>query len=64
MSDIIFWKLCRTVDEIPQAHDMLKKNADGAWKLAMEGTLALETYQKQVRMLEERNMGTIAKQAA
>jgi hypothetical protein len=47
-----------------QAHDMLKKNADRAQKLAREGTLALETYQKQVRMLEERNMGTIAKQAA
>jgi hypothetical protein len=47
-----------------QAHDMLKKNADRAQKLAREGTLALETYQKQVRMLEERNIGTIAKQAA
>ena len=47
-----------------QAHDMLKKNADRAQKLAREGTLALETYQKQVRMLEERNMGTIARQAA
>jgi hypothetical protein len=47
-----------------QAHDMLKKNADRAQKLAREGTLALETYQKQVRVLEERNMGTIAKQAA
>ena len=47
-----------------QAHDMLKKNADRAQKLAREGTLALETYQKQVRILEERNMGTIAKQAA
>ena len=46
-----------------QAHDMLK-NADRAQKLAREGTLALETYQKQVRMLEERNIGTIAKQAA
>ena len=47
-----------------QAHEMLKKNADRAQKLAREGTLALETYQKQVRTLEERNMGTIAKQAA
>ena len=47
-----------------QAHDMLKKNADRAQKLAREGTLALETYQKQVRMLEEMNIGTIAKQAA
>ncbi|KAF8806306.1 hypothetical protein BYT27DRAFT_7191636 [Phlegmacium glaucopus] len=47
-----------------QAHDMLKKNADRAQKLAREGTLALETYQKQVRTLEERNMGMVAKQAA
>lgn len=47
-----------------QAHDMLKKNADRAQKLAREGTLALETYQKQVRMLEERNMELIAKQVA
>ena len=47
-----------------QAHEMLRKNADRAQKLAREGTLALETYQKQVRMLEERNMGTIARQAA
>jgi len=47
-----------------QAHDMLKKNADRAQKLAREGTLALETYQKQVRTLEERNIGTIAKRAA
>lgn len=47
-----------------QAHDMLKKNADRAQKLAREGTLALETYQKQVRMLEERNLGLTAKLAA
>ena len=47
-----------------QAHDILKKNADMAQKLVMEGTLALETYQKQVRILEERDMGTVAKQAA
>ena len=49
---------------LPQAHDMLKKNANRARKLAREGTLALETYQKQVRMLEGRNVVMIAKQAA
>ena len=38
-----------------QAHDLLKKNAERAQKLAQEGTTALETYQKQVRTLEERN---------
>jgi hypothetical protein len=43
-----------------QAHDMLKENAQ---KLAKdsEGTLALETYQKQVMMFasKERNIGMI-----
>jgi predicted nucleic acid-binding Zn-ribbon protein len=39
-----------------QAHDLLKKNAERAQKLAAEGSGALETYQKQVRTLEERNM--------
>ncbi|KAJ7693825.1 Up-regulated during septation-domain-containing protein [Mycena rosella] len=39
-----------------QAHDLLKKNAERAQKLAQEGSGALETYQKQVRTLEERNM--------
>jgi len=38
-----------------QAHDLLKKNAERAQKLAQEGNTALETYQKQVRTLEERN---------
>lgn len=47
-----------------QAHDLLKKNAERAQKLAQEGTTALETYQKQVRMLEDRNMSMAAKQAA
>jgi len=47
-----------------QAHDLLKKNAERAQKLAQEGNAALETYQKQVRMLEERNMSMVAKQAA
>ncbi|PPQ68308.1 hypothetical protein CVT25_001396 [Psilocybe cyanescens] len=40
-----------------QAHDLLKKNAERAQKLAQDGTHALETYQKQVRVLEERNQG-------
>ncbi|RDB19786.1 hypothetical protein Hypma_012893 [Hypsizygus marmoreus] len=47
-----------------QAHDLLKKNAERAQKLAQEGNTALETYQKQVRTLEERNMTMAAKQAA
>lgn len=47
-----------------QAHDLLKKNAERAQKLAQEGTVALETYQKQVRTLEERNMMLASKQAA
>ncbi|KAH9482362.1 hypothetical protein JR316_0004462 [Psilocybe cubensis] len=38
-----------------QAHDLLKKNAERAQKLAQDSTHALETYQKQVRALEERN---------
>ena len=36
-----------------QAHDLLKKNAERAQKLAQESNGALETYQKQVRTLEE-----------
>ncbi|KAF9057851.1 Up-regulated during septation-domain-containing protein [Panaeolus papilionaceus] len=40
-----------------KAHDLLKQNAERAQKLAQEGTNALETYQKQVRLLEERNVG-------
>ncbi|KAI0329553.1 hypothetical protein GY45DRAFT_1324842 [Cubamyces sp. BRFM 1775] len=47
-----------------QAHDLLKKNAERAQKLAQESNAALETYQKQVKMLEERNVSMIAKQAA
>ncbi|KAE9386775.1 hypothetical protein BT96DRAFT_1026097 [Gymnopus androsaceus JB14] len=38
-----------------QAHDLLKKNAERAQKLAVESNGALETYQRQVRVLEERN---------
>ncbi|KAF9037819.1 hypothetical protein BDZ89DRAFT_431752 [Hymenopellis radicata] len=47
-----------------QAHDLLKKNADRAQKLAQEGSTALETYQKQVRTLEDRNMSLSAKYTA
>lgn len=39
-----------------QAHDLLKKNAERAQKLAQDSSVALETYQKQVKILEERNM--------
>jgi hypothetical protein len=38
-----------------QAHDMLRQNADRAQRLALDGTNSLETYQKQVKTLEERN---------
>ncbi|KAJ6616211.1 Up-regulated during septation-domain-containing protein [Mycena sp. CBHHK59/15] len=44
-----------------QAHDLLKKNAERAQKLAQDGSGALETYQKQVRTLEERNMDLATK---
>jgi hypothetical protein len=47
-----------------QAHDLLKKNAERAQKLAQEGNSAMETYQKQVKILEERNMGMNARIAA
>jgi CII-binding regulator of phage lambda lysogenization HflD len=47
-----------------QAHDLLKKNAERAQKLATESNSALETYQKQVRTLEERNTSMTAKQTA
>lgn len=47
-----------------QAHDLLKKNAERAQKLAQESGVALETYQKQVRTLEERHVSMLAKQAA
>jgi len=36
-----------------QAHDLLKKNAERAQKLAQESNAALETYQRQVHTLEE-----------
>ena len=47
-----------------QAHDLLKKNAERAQKLAQEGTAALETYQKQVRMLQDRNAALLEKKNA
>ncbi|KAH8094933.1 Up-regulated during septation-domain-containing protein [Cristinia sonorae] len=47
-----------------QAHDLLKKNAERAQKLAQESNGALETYQKQVKMLEDRNRTLLAKQAS
>jgi hypothetical protein len=47
-----------------QAHELLKKNAERAQKLAQESNSALETYQKQVRTLEDRNMTILTKQAA
>ncbi|KAK7696281.1 hypothetical protein QCA50_000935 [Cerrena zonata] len=45
-----------------QAHDLLKKNAERAQKLAQESNVALETYQKQVKLLEDRNLNMLAKQ--
>ena len=47
-----------------QAHDLLKKNAERAQKLAQESNAALETYQKQVKLLEDRNVTMIAKQTS
>ena len=46
-----------------QAHDLLKKNAERAQKLAQDGNAAMETYQKQVKMLEERNLQLSSEQA-
>lgn len=46
-----------------QAHDLLKNNAERAQKLAQESTVGLETYQKQVKALEERNVTLITKQS-
>jgi hypothetical protein len=46
-----------------QAHDLLKKNAERAQKLAQDSNVALETYQKQVRTLEERNIALMTQQA-
>jgi hypothetical protein len=47
-----------------QAHDLLKKNAERAQKLAQESNVALETYSKQVKTLEDRNMSMTERLAA
>jgi hypothetical protein len=47
-----------------QAHDLLKKNAERAQKLAQESNVALETYSKQVKTLEDRNLTMLEKSAA
>ncbi|TFK66568.1 hypothetical protein BDN72DRAFT_823239 [Pluteus cervinus] len=47
-----------------QAHDLLRKNAERAQKLAQESSSALETYQKQVKTLEERNSSLTVKLAS
>jgi hypothetical protein len=46
------------------AHDLLKSNAERAQKLAHESSFGLETYQKQVRILEDRNAALINEQTA
>ncbi|KAH9026914.1 hypothetical protein EDB85DRAFT_2276832 [Lactarius pseudohatsudake] len=45
--------LMERVIRFAQAHDLLKKNAEHAQKLAQDSNAALETYQRQVRTLEE-----------
>lgn len=45
-----------------QAHDLLKKNAERAQKLAQDSNAALETYQHQVTTLEGQNMSLLSKQ--
>jgi hypothetical protein len=44
-----------------QAHDLLKKNAERAQKLAQESNGALETYSRHVKTLEDRNMSMTEK---
>jgi len=46
-----------------QSHDLLKSNAERAQRLAQESSVGLETYQKQVRTLEERNSVLNTRQA-
>ncbi|TFY58117.1 hypothetical protein EVG20_g8274 [Dentipellis fragilis] len=46
-----------------QAHDLLKKNAERAQKLAQEANSALETYQRQVKTLEDRHLTMTERQA-
>ncbi|KAG1768063.1 Up-regulated during septation-domain-containing protein [Suillus placidus] len=47
-----------------QAHDLLKKNAERAQKLAQDSNTALETYQRQVSTLERQNASLVSKQNA
>ncbi|KAG0702418.1 Up-regulated during septation-domain-containing protein [Suillus ampliporus] len=47
-----------------QAHDLLKKNAERAQKLAQDSNTALETYQRQVTTLERQNVSLLSKQNA
>jgi hypothetical protein len=47
-----------------QAHDLLKKNAERARKLAEDSGSALETYQKHVATLDDQNLTLQKKQAA
>ncbi|KAI6040460.1 Up-regulated during septation-domain-containing protein [Pisolithus marmoratus] len=46
-----------------QAHDMLKKNAERAQKLAQDSNVALETYQKHVAALENQNHALVERQS-
>ncbi|KAF8339092.1 uncharacterized protein EI90DRAFT_3118179 [Cantharellus anzutake] len=46
-----------------QGHELLKSNAERATKLAQDSTHALETYQKQVKTLEERNASLVVRHA-
>ncbi|EJU06500.1 hypothetical protein DACRYDRAFT_113194 [Dacryopinax primogenitus] len=46
-----------------QAHDLLKANAERSQRLAQEGRVGMETYQKQVRAMEERLQGTTQREA-
>jgi len=50
--------------KLSQTHDLLKQNVDKAEKLAREGAVASDGYQKQVKTLEARNMGMVVKQVA
>ncbi|KAF8559447.1 hypothetical protein OG21DRAFT_1503350 [Imleria badia] len=47
-----------------QAHDLLKKNAERAQKLAEDSNAALETYQKHVATLDDQNFSLQKKLAA
>lgn len=45
-------------------HDLLKTNAERARKLALDSSQGLETYQKQVKTLEERNAALVLRNTA